>query len=263
MKVREIRKHFIERADWVDAEKTVDRVIVGDPDLDVDRCLVVWMPSLDALQEASNRGLHLVICHEPTFWTHRDLQPEDDSVLQEKKKFIIDHGITILRNHDCWDRWPGIGIPFAWAHALGIEGEPARQSPSRYLHRYDIPALPLDAFAARVAERCRTLGEPIVQVVGDGSRPVSRIGIGTGAVCRPEEFIGLGCDCSVVCDDGNRYWEALQKAREMDHPIIRVNHGTSEEPGMVTLTRYIHENIDGLTAEHLPQGCCFRLVHAS
>jgi len=262
MRVRDIRQHFLSRADWVNAEKTVDRVIVGDPDLEVDRCLVVWMPGLDVLLTAAERGIRLVICHEPTFGTHRDVQPDDDDVLREKKQFILEHGITILRNHDCWDRWPGIGIPFAWAQALGLEQEPACQSASRYLHRYDIPPVPLDAFAARVARHCRVLGEPAVQVVGSGDQPVSRIGIGTGAVCRIDEFLQLECDCSVVTDDGCRYWETVQKARDMGHPVIRVNHGTSEEPGMATLARYINEHLPGLSSEHVPQGCRYRLVHA-
>jgi len=41
-----------------------------------------------------------------------------------------------------------------------------------------------------------------------------------------------------------------------------VNHGTSEEPGMATLTEYINANLAGLRAEHLPHGSTFRLVAA-
>jgi hypothetical protein len=40
MRVTDILEHFLTRANWVDPEKTVDRVIVGDPNKDVDRCLV-------------------------------------------------------------------------------------------------------------------------------------------------------------------------------------------------------------------------------
>jgi len=32
---------------------------------------------------------------------------------------------------------------------------------------------------------------------------------------------------------------------------------------MVTMTKYINDNIDGLTAEHLPHGSTFRLVPGS
>jgi hypothetical protein len=42
--------------------------------------------------------------------------------------------------------------------------------------------------------------------------------------------------------------------------VIRVNHATSEEPGMMALAQYVNENLPGVTATHLPQGCRFRLV---
>lgn len=70
----------------------------------------------------------------------------------------------------------------------------------------------------------------------------------------------MGCDCSVVCDDGSCYWSKIRRAKDQGHSVIRVNHGTSEEPGMVSLTEYLNENIDGVTAEHLPHGSCFKLV---
>ncbi len=69
----------------------------------------------------------------------------------------------------------------------------------------------------------------------------------------------MGCQCSIVCDDGSRYWADIQWAADAGHAVIRVNHGTSEEPGMVTLTRYINETL-GLQAELLAHGSTFRLV---
>ena len=50
MKVSDILEHFLSRADWVNRDTTVDRVITGDPDTHVDRCLVTWMPSSKALR---------------------------------------------------------------------------------------------------------------------------------------------------------------------------------------------------------------------
>lgn len=69
----------------------------------------------------------------------------------------------------------------------------------------------------------------------------------------------MGCDCPIVCDDGSIYWKGIQGAEDFAHPVIRVNHGTSEEPGMVTLTRYISDHLR-LQAEHYPHGSTFRLV---
>ncbi len=263
MRVREILEHFLSRADWVDRETSVDRVIVGDAEADVDRCLVSWMPSLKALRHTVGRGMRLLICHEPTFWNHRADRATEDPVSQEKLAYIRDHELVILRNHDCWDKWPKVGIPWAWAGFLGLGNQPKTVSEDRCHHRYDIKLVPLEAFARHVAERCESLGEPLVQVIGDGSQLVSRIGIGTGCGCDIPTYQAMGCDCSVVCDDGSSYWADIQRAEDSSHPVIRVNHGTSEEPGMVTLTAYINANIEGIRAEHLPHNCTFRLVGAN
>lgn len=103
----------------------------------------------------------------------------------------------------------------------------------------------------------------MVQVIGGGSRQVGRIGIGTGYACDIPTIEQMGCDCSIVCDDGSCYWAGIQRADDRGHPIIRVNHGTSEEPGMVSMTRYINDHLEGLSAQFVPHGSSFRLVGAN
>ena len=53
--VDDILEHFLSRADWIDRDDTVDRVIAGDADADVDRCMVTWMPSSKAVCSPSSR----------------------------------------------------------------------------------------------------------------------------------------------------------------------------------------------------------------
>jgi len=258
--VQDILDHFLSRADWVDRATTVDRVIVGDPRRSVECCGVTWMPSRRVLRQMVEKGIPLLICHEPTFWNHRDQRPETDAMLLEKWAFIRDHDLVILRNHDCWDRWPDEGIPWSWARYLGVGTRPVAIGAGGYQHRYDIQPQPLEDFARQVAGRCQALGEPWVQVTGEGNPIVSRIGIGTGCACDIEVFRQMGCDCSIVCDDGSCYWAGIQRADDVGHPVIRVNHGTSEEPGLVSLTQYIHHHLPGLRAEHFPHGSTFRLL---
>ena len=260
MRAADVLEHFLSRAEWVRRDTTVDRIIAGDPATDVDRCMVTWMPSSRALQHAVGRGISLVVCHEPTFWNHRDDTAKDDPASRAKQQFIVKNGLVVLRNHDCWDRWPDIGIPWAWAQFLGLGTSPRQIGAGGTQHRYDIEPASLDDVAGRIANRCREIGEPFVQVTGDGSARVSRIGVGTGCGCDIATYIAMECDCSVVCDDGSCYWSGIQQAEDIHHPVIRVNHGTSEEPGMVTLTQYINDAIEGLQAEHLPHGSTFRLV---
>jgi putative NIF3 family GTP cyclohydrolase 1 type 2 len=260
MKVNDILEHFLSRADWVDRETTVDRVIVGDTGIDVGSCLVTWMPSFKVLRQMVEQGMRLLVCHEPTFWNHLDKHPVNDAGIQEKLKFVQEHELVILRNHDCWDRWPEVGIPWAWAEFLGLGSKPVTIGADGYQHRYDIHPTPLETFARLVAKKCATFGERLVQVTGDGSQMVSRIGIGTGCGCDIPTFQEMDCDCSIVCDDGSLYWAEIQRAEDLRHPVIRVNHGTSEEPGMVTLTEYMNTHFDSFHAEFIPHTCTYHLV---
>ncbi len=264
MKAIHLLEHFLFRADWVDRETTVDKIIVGDPEKDVQSALVTWISSFAALRTAAERGFDVLVTHEPTFYSHRnELDTVDESdIALRKKGFTEESGLVIVRIHDCWDRWPEVGIPWAWARFLELGERPAAFGNRKAQHRYDIPPITVEELAKRIARKTGTIGEASVQVVGDGAREVSRVGIGTGCICGIAEYIEMGCEVSVVCDDGASYWSRIQPAEDMDHPVIRVNHGTSEEPGMVTLTRYINDNLPGVTAEHLPHGCCFRLVGA-
>ncbi|MCE5326700.1 MAG: Nif3-like dinuclear metal center hexameric protein [Planctomycetaceae bacterium] len=263
MKIKDFLEHFLAQADWVNREHTVDRIIAGDGEADADRCLVTWMPSFVHVREAARQGVKLLVAHEPTFYCHHDDRPEihppEYKIVQEKLAFIKDSGLNIVRLHDTWDRWPAVGIPWAWGQFLQLGDKPVAFGADGYLHRHDITPTTLGAFAARVAKRCATIGEPRVQVTGDLQQTVSKIGVGTGCGCDINTYRSMGCDCSVVCDDGSCYWSGIQMARDDGHPVIRVNHGTSEEPGMVTLTRWINEHLP-VKATHLPHGCMFELV---
>jgi hypothetical protein len=157
---------------------------------------------------------------------------------------------------------PEVGIPWAWARFLGLGDVPAATARGGYQHRYDIDPVPVDAFARLVAARTARLGEPWIQVTGDGDRLVSKIGVGTGCACDQAVFRQMGCELSIVCDDGSCYWENIQRSADLGHAVIRVNHGTSEEPGMVTLTQYINDHVPDVEATHRPHGSTFRLVGA-
>jgi putative NIF3 family GTP cyclohydrolase 1 type 2 len=269
MKANAIREHFSSVAEWVNPEETVDRIILGDPEAEVTRVLVTWISSFHAVREAAARGCQMLITHEPTFWVHANEVASlegwpPDSIkrrLAEKKRALIEeHGLVMLRVHDAWDGMPEVGIPWAWARHLDLGTQPVRVSEGSYQQRYDIAPIALDELARRVAAKTAPLGEPAVQVVGPPDEMVSKVGIGTGCYCGLIIFQELGCDVSVVCDDAQWYWEDMQFAADTGHAVIRVNHGVTEEPGMVTLTEYINARLPGVSAEHLPHGCSFRLV---
>lgn len=262
MKAIDLHQHFLANEPWVDGP-TVDGVIYGDPNLDTDRCLVAWMPGMDAFRAMVEKGIRLLVCHESIFFNHQDDRPrENESECMLKKRFLDEHGITVLRNHDGWDRWPDIGIPSAWARFLDLPFPPAKDHYG-FQRRHDITPVPLGDFARRVAGRCAELGEWAVQVTGDLSTPVSRIGVGCGCICSLDIYRDMGVDCAIVCDDGSGYCHGIQRWKDEGRCVIRVNHCTSEDPGIRLLADYINQTIPGLKAEYLQQGACFQLVGKS
>ncbi len=261
MRIGEILDYFLEGSPWITPGDTVDRIIYGDPRRDVSQAIVVWIPDMNVLRYAATENISLIICHEPTFWNHHDVISAASENIKTKLAFIREHDLAILRIHDSWDGWPSIGIPWAWANFLGLIGPPKTQDPEGYQFRYDIEPQTLETFARRVAARCAGIGEPGIQVIGDLGQTVSRIGIGTGCGCDIETYLDIGCDCSIVCDDGSLYWGSLQMAADLSHPVIRVNHGTSEEPGMISLCNYINDAFP-LKAQHFPQGARYRIIRS-
>ncbi|NLG27651.1 MAG: hypothetical protein GX557_07045 [Chloroflexi bacterium] len=261
MKASEMREFLVAQGDWLDPDTTVDRIIIGDPDKEVRRVLVTWVSSFAAVQRAVEGGYDLLVTHEPTFWRHANEQQafESSELARRKRDYILEHGLVILRCHDLWDEFPEIGIPWAWGRFLGLGPRPVAFGDDGYQQRYDIAPVTLDSFAREMARRTATIGEPAVQVVGCGSQIVSKVGVGTGCGCSIGIFQEMGCDLSIVCDDGSVYWEGIQRAQDGGHAVIRVNHGTSEEPGMVTLTAYLNRSLP-VHADHLPHGATFRLV---
>jgi hypothetical protein len=88
VKIIAVHQHFIERSSWVDPAKIVDCVIVGNPEEDVDRCLVTWMPNMKALRYAVEKRYKLVICNEPTFWNHFDDIPGRSQPVYHRKTYL-------------------------------------------------------------------------------------------------------------------------------------------------------------------------------
>ncbi len=88
------------------------------------------IPSMAALNECVERGVDLLLVHEPTFY------------------------IAIMRLHDRWDIWPEYGIPWSWARFLELAGLPVAIHQTIYpgtLHRYDVEPRSLGEFARHVA----------------------------------------------------------------------------------------------------------------
>jgi len=254
-------------------EDSVDRIIIGSPDTRVTKIGTCWMPYWDTLKKAVASGVNLMIAHEPTFYTHFDLNhiekdfgefpmPAREKYLQqamEKKKWIEEKGLSIIRSHDVPDILSKIGIPFAFGMALGYSNEDIICS-KPYYNVYRIRPVEAGKAARDIASRLLEFGQAGVAFYGDEKRMVSSVGLGTGAICDPIKFMDLEADLRIAIDDSVRTWTQTYYAMDSGDPLIIVNHGTAEENGMRLLHAHLQEVFSLHEVIHFNQGCGYKWI---
>jgi putative NIF3 family GTP cyclohydrolase 1 type 2 len=254
-------------------EPTVDRVIVGSPLTRVGGIAVVWMPTWKALRIAEEQGLNVIVAHEPTFFSHHDLDgfeaaqcdlpPRARAALEDardaKRRWIEDRGMVVIRCHDVLDAMPG-GVVDSLAEHLGF-------GPADYVaswRGYRVVRLASPAAAVNVAERLANafaeLGQPGVGFYGDPARVVKTLGLGTGFGCDPWRFVELGADMALTIDDRIKTWIEGEWADDSGFPLVVINHGTSEEWGVRRLARRLQAAFPALPVQLIAQGCGYRWV---
>jgi putative NIF3 family GTP cyclohydrolase 1 type 2 len=216
-------------------------------------------------------GVNVLITHEPTFYTHRDLDDVPDflrrnseftkqeylSQIENKKKWINDNGLVIIRNHDTLDALKDRGIPFAFGQFLGYKNNDIIASRT-YYNVYKTEKQKASSFATWLAGKLKELGQPGVAFYGDPDREVSSVGIGTGWICDPMDYGDLKPDVFIAIDDVIKTHIQSVFAADTGHPLIVINHGTSEEMGMRSLNRIIKEKYADFEVIHFPQGCTYK-----
>jgi hypothetical protein len=89
---------------------------------------------------------------------------------------------------------------------------------------------------------------------------VESIGVGTGAICDPLRFAGLDPDLFIVIDDSIHTWTQTTYARDSGKPLVVINHGTSEEPGIVALNQHLKGVFLDYDVKHFNQGCSYKFI---
>jgi putative NIF3 family GTP cyclohydrolase 1 type 2 len=225
---------------------------VGDPMAEVRTVGVGWMATLDNLRAAHALGCQLFVTHEPTFWEHEAPEQRNRGIEPglSKRRFLEDTGLVVLRAHDSWDNWPGIGIRDSWARGLGLTRFLAQDS-TRWHAVYQIEETTLAGFAGYVAGKVRALGEQCVRVYGDPQMRVSRPSLGVGCGGPGVDMITQGSDVLIVCADGVSYWRDIERFLELHVGVIVVEDGTSEMWGIESLARHLGEAFPGLRVHYL------------
>lgn len=258
-------------------EPSVDHVVVGDGATVVRGVAVVWMPTWAALRAAHAKGLNVVIAHEPTFYTHFDLDgfeaawAELPAVARSavvatgaaKRRWIEENGMVVIRCHDVLDAMPG-GVVDALVKELAKEVGFEAGGISEPAPRYRVARLKEPTRAGEVARRLATafgeIGQPGVAFYGDADRVVRSLGLGTGYGNDPWKHLAHGAEMALAIDDRIKSWTEPVWAEDAGYPLVVVNHGTSEEWGVRRLAEIVAAAHPQWRVELIAQGCGYRWI---
>jgi len=255
------------------AEPSVDRIVVGDPETEIAHIGTCWLPYWETCRQAVRDGVNLLIVHEPTFYTHWDLDEKSPDLfgaspagkeaygkaVQTKKDWILGNKLVVIRCHDVLDKIGGIGIPQAFGRLLGFgSGDIIRSRP--FYNVYRTAPKPAIEVARAIASKMIQVGQPGVAFYGDKNRTVDSVGVGTGCFSDPIEFMDLAPALFIAIDDVVRTWTQTVYAEDTGHPLVVVNHGATEEAGVRGLSEFLTKTYPERKVVHYPQGCGYEWV---
>jgi len=257
MKAHELLTRILDASPWVDRETTVDKIIDGDPEKELNKVLVVWRCTAETLKIAVRDGYDGILVHEPTYYFHtRETErlaalPEGSpkkETAEKKQRIIRENGLVVIRIHDSWHSQDEIGVAASWAKSIGLTNRTFKSIPPDCECRYDIPLVSAGDLLVKVREAAAGYQIPEPVLYGDPKQIVSRVGAGAGCIGKLELYINMGCDIAIVCDDGLWYWEDITFAIDRGFPVIRAAHAATEEAGICALAQWVHKEFGIETA---------------
>lgn len=234
----------------------VDTVKLGVVDRDLTGVAVSFMATYAVLERCRERGLNLVVTHEPTAWNHLDETDwlGNDPVWAAKCRLIEDAGLVIFRLHDRLHRggWPD-DIAIGVVEALGWIGNVVAET--RNLVR--LPGMSLRDVVAHCRAR---LGGSALRCVGDPDQVIRGVALMPGASGGRRQIQALQSDevDLVICGESPE-WETCEYARDAcasgrPKAYLALGHANSEEAGMAALAQRIATWIPEVPVEAIPAG---------
>ncbi len=222
----------------------------GDPERPVQRVLVTWMATADALRYAGEHGDDLVICHESAFYPYDVViledAPEDWQswpTNRQRLDLLTQHDLVLMRAHGSVD---DICIFDDFAAVLGL-GEPTEYSED-LAKVYDIEPCTLSELVQRVKV---ATGMDAVRLSAPRGldQVVRRVGLPWGGlglfvnVRYQQRLIALGCDVMIAGESDNY---GFRFGAELGIPMIETGHEISENPGLEHFARMLQEHFTEL-----------------
>ena len=260
MTCQDIANHFKQIGTWVNWDKTTDTFKAGDPSRQVKKVAVAWKASFDAIRQAVSKGADMLVSHESICVRGAD-GPEINSALPTEKlkfDFLEETGLVVFRCHDTWDRIKDIGIRDTWVKKLNFNGKIVYDGYPFYVT--EISPTSVSEVAEHIANQIKPLGQNGVIACGNLDKKITKIGTGTGAIVDPIGLRDTGAQLGVISDDYYVHVRMGVHMNELDFPVILVNHGVSEEWGIMNLASYLQKAFPAIEVFHIPQYCPYKII---
>lgn len=240
----------------------------GDPDAECTGVVTAMSATIHVIRKAIALGANLIIVHEPTFYTSQDgpgwFEDFPNSVYEEKRKLLDDHGITVWRDHDHMHAHQPDGIFTGVIRYLGFESTLTVDRDTglfaHFLVRF--PEMTVRQLCQYVMEKIGING---VRYIGDPEAKVSSMAL-VGHLypmpCRKKRKDGSELEYSVSIIDTLEQkvdvimpgetidWTVLSYVRDAvqlgkNKAMLSIGHYNWEELGMRYAQDWLRELVDG------------------
>ena len=248
----------------IDNPQTCDGVKCGDPSQPVTAVAVSCAPTYEVVGQAAALGCNLLVCHEPTFYSHADTTGwlEEDPVYREKMRVINESGLVIFRDHDHLHAHDPDGIYFGVMKELGWE--PYRADSGRRPMFYTLPETTVGALAAFLKEKLEMCS---VRVIGKPDGKVTKAAyIGGGNLSFDDANTKMMMGETEVMIAGELIdWTVMSYVRDaaamgMQKTILQLGHFNSEELGMKYAACWLPPLIPGVKVHWIRAGEPYRYL---
>jgi putative NIF3 family GTP cyclohydrolase 1 type 2 len=231
-------------------EKTVDRLIAGNPDTPVKGIATTMMATLAVCRRAQATGKNMVITHESTFFSHQDTvdQLTQNKTYRYKLDFLTRNNMAVFHFHDHWHQRQPDGIAAGMVRELGWE----KNVEGGNLKTLRFSGIPLARFAQDIEGK---LGIRTMRVLGDPQLPVNRVATSWGYLGAGIELISREDVDVLVCGE-TREWELVEFVQDMissgqKKALVMLGHVVSEQAGMKLCAEWLRSFIGEVPVEFI------------
>ncbi|HOK05112.1 MAG TPA: Nif3-like dinuclear metal center hexameric protein [Victivallales bacterium] len=235
-------------------QNTVDTLKCGNPDMIVSGIASTFTATVEVIKQAEILGDNLIITHEPTFFDHYDEVEkwlENDSIVEKKKKLLIQKNIAVWRFHDNWHRNIPDGILTGIVKKLNWQNYQSLNDPRIFIRK--------EQYLRDLIEELKTVFRmKTIRVIGNPDNKIKKIALILGAYGGQYQikFISEHPEIDAVVCGETVEWQTCEYIRDSASlgrkiSLIILGHALSEQEGMNYLVEWLKPKFAGLPIHYI------------